>query len=94
LSIKTSLTTCLAETPAGRGFVVETVNGGKTSRVGLTDTPGAIEVALGEGLAEAEGILAGALAQAAVQTTISPTPTDSTARCDRPQPVTWRPLES
>ncbi|HUY09376.1 MAG TPA: hypothetical protein VMW80_07995 [Candidatus Dormibacteraeota bacterium] len=45
-------------------------------------------VGLTDGLADAVGILVGVLAQAAVQTTIIPKPTVSTACCDRPHPVT------
>ena len=84
----------LGLTPAGSGLDVETEYGGRASSDGLTDTPGAMVVGAAEGLVVAGGILAGALAQAAVQTTISPNPTVSAARRDRPQPVTCRPPET
>jgi hypothetical protein len=48
-------------------------------------------VGAADGVAAAEGILAGAPAQAAVHTTIIPNPIVNAARCDRPHPVTWRP---
>lgn len=93
-SITTSLTTVAADTPGGSGLDVETVYGGRTNSDGATDTPGAMVVGRTTGVAEADGIRAGALAQAAVQTTTIPTPTANTAFCDRPHPVTWRPRET
>ncbi|HVB53743.1 MAG TPA: hypothetical protein VNF24_06080 [Candidatus Acidoferrales bacterium] len=87
------MTTRWAETPAGSGLEVERVYGGSVSSEGLTATPGAMVVGAAVGVAEAEGILAGALAQAAVQTTTSPDPTTSAIRRDRPQPATWRPRD-
>jgi len=94
LSTMKSATTFLAETPAGGGLDAETEYGGRVSSERLTVTPGAMVVDAAEGVAVAAGILAGALAQAAVQTTTNPDPTVSAARRDRPQAVTWRPHET
>jgi hypothetical protein len=92
LSVTKFATTTLADTPSGRGLEVETLYGGRLSWESVAETPGAMIVGATDGLAEADGTAAGALAQAAVQTTTKPAPTMSAIRRDRPHPDNCHPL--
>ena len=93
LSSTTSLTTRVADTPAGRGFEIETEYGGRASSAGLTETPGAMLVGAELGVGVAAGILAGGLLHAAIPSSAIPDPSPNAARRDRPQAVTPRPRE-